>query len=162
MADAWAVPHADADDYFWWPSDPPYTSERPPADRVALMQQVFIPRRAWVLSGSMLGWGQSVVEGCDAVVFLTLNPTERMARLEARERVRRSQRPVDEGALETFLAWARRYDDPTFDGRSRRAHEEWLATVSCPVLRLDSAAPRDEVRDSVLARAPAAADRGRS
>lgn len=154
MADAWAVPHADADDYFWWPTDPPYTAMRPPADRVALMQQVFIPRKAWVLSGSMLGWGQSVVERCDAVVFLSLDSTERLARLELRERVRRGQRPVDEGALETFLAWARKYDDPSFDGRSRRAHEEWLATLTCPVLRLDSASPRDKMCDAVLTWAP--------
>jgi len=154
VADAWAVPHADADDYFWSPTDPPYTTKRPPSDRVMLMQQVFLPRAAWVLSGSMLSWGQSVVERCDGVVFLSLDSTERLARLELRERVRRDERPVDEGALAAFLAWARRYDDPDFDGRSRRVHEEWLATLTCPVLRLDSASPRDEVRDAVLAWAP--------
>jgi hypothetical protein len=69
VADAWAVPHADVDDYFWLPTDPPYVDQRPEAERLALMEQVFLPRDAWVLSGSMMGWGDSVVARCDAVVL---------------------------------------------------------------------------------------------
>jgi hypothetical protein len=155
VADHWAVPHADADDYFWVPSDPPYEQRRPEADRIALMEQVFVPREAWVLSGSMLGWGDAVVARCDAVVFLTLDPDERLRRIEARERLRRDDRDFDEGAWAAFLAWARAYDDPTFEGRSRVAHERWLATLTCPVLRLDSAAPPDVLRAAVLAWEPA-------
>jgi len=79
-------------------------------------QHLFTPRPVWVLSGSLLGWGDDVVASCDAVV----------------------------------LTWARGYDDPAFDGRSRAAHEAWLATLSVPVLRLDSARPRAELRDAVL------------
>ena len=87
---------------------------------------------------------------CDAVVFLTLDPSIRMARIEERERVRRSAGGVDEESLTTFLAWARGYDDPAFDGRSRLAHEKWLAERHHPVLRLDGAASREELRDRVL------------
>ncbi len=146
------MPHADADDYFWLPTDPPYLVKRLEADRVALMEQVFLPRTSWVLSGSMLGWGESVVGHLDAVVYLTLDATERMRRIEARERVRRSAGGVvDERALEEFLAWARGYDDPSFTGRSRARHEEWLTTLTCPVLRLDSSLSREELRDRVLA-----------
>ena len=64
LADTWAVPHADADDYFWLPTDPPYVDKRPEVDRLALMEQVFLPREGWVLSGSMLGWGDDVVGRC--------------------------------------------------------------------------------------------------
>ncbi|MHA3948913.1 P-loop NTPase family protein [Cellulomonas bogoriensis] len=156
VADSWAVPHADADDYFWLPTDPAYTAKRPASARVALMEQVFLPRRAWVLSGSMLGWGDPVVARCDAVVFLTLDPAERIRRLEERERVRRAGSPVEESAHEKFLAWARGYDDPSFGGRNLRAHEDWLATLRCPVLRLDSALSPHQLRDAVLAWAPPA------
>jgi hypothetical protein len=31
----------------------------------------------------MLGWGDGVVARCDAVVFLTLDPVERLRRIEA-------------------------------------------------------------------------------
>ena len=37
-----------------------------------------------------------------------------------------------------FLAWAAGYDDPDFTGRSIAVHEEWLTSLPCPVLRLDS------------------------
>ncbi|HXH78541.1 AAA family ATPase [Nocardioides sp.] len=154
VADAWAVPHADADDYFWVPTDPPYVDKRPDAERIALMEQVFLPREAWVVSGSMLGWGKSVVARCDAVVFLTLDPAERLRRIEARERVRRQGGPVDEAALSAFLAWARGYDDPSFTGRSRAAHEDWLTRLTCPVLRLDSSLSPEALRDEVLAWSP--------
>lgn len=154
VADHWSVPHADADDYFWLPTDPPYVDKRPEPDRVALMEQVFLPREAWVVSGSMLGWGDSVVARCDAVVFLTLDPDERMRRIEARERVRRAGGPVDEAALSAFLEWARGYDDPSFRGRSRAGHEEWLASLSVPVLRLDSGVAPGVLLDEVLAWIP--------
>lgn len=154
MADAWAVPHADADDYFWLPTDPPYVAKRPEADRLALMQQVFLPRDAWVVSGSMLGWGDTVVEKCDAVVFVTLDPAERMRRIGAREQVRRGAGPVDEESLSAFLAWARGYDDPSFKGRSRAGHEAWLARLTCPILRLDGSRPREALRDEVISWLP--------
>jgi hypothetical protein len=154
MADFWCVPHADADDYFWVPSSPPYVEKRAESDRLALMQHVFVPREAWVLSGSMIGWGDGVVAQCDAVVFLTLDPEERLRRLHARESIRREDQEVDAAAWDAFLDWARGYDDPTFDGRSRIGHEAWLESLSQPVLRLDSALTREELRDAVLAWEP--------
>jgi hypothetical protein len=154
VADAWAVPHGDADDYFWLPTDPPYVHQRPEVERLALMDQVFLPREAWVVSGSMLGWGDSVVARCEAVVFLTLDPAERLRRIEARENVRQSGGAVDEVALSAYLTWARGYDEPSFEGRSRAGHEEWLATLTCPILRLDSSRSREALRDDVLAWVP--------
>ena len=40
-----------------------------------------------------------------------------------------------------FLAWAERYDDPEFTGRSRALHERWLAQRYCRILRLDAELP---------------------
>ena len=156
LASYWSVPHADADDYFWVPSDPPYAERRADAERIALMQEVFVPREAWVLSGSMLGWGEDVVAQCDAVVFLRLDPDERLRRLHAREELRKEGRTFDPAAWEEFLTWASGYDDPDFTGRSLWAHQEWLAGVAKPVLTLDSAAAPDELRDAVLAWEPGA------
>jgi len=38
---------------------------------------------------------------------------------------------------EDFIEWASHYDDGTREGRSRARHEAWLATLRCPVVRLD-------------------------
>jgi adenylate kinase family enzyme len=150
LANHWSVPHADVDDYFWVPTDPPYVEKRAESDRLALMREVFVPREAWVLSGSMVGWGEAVIDECNAIVFLTLDPEERLRRLEAREVHRRAGRAFDREAWEAFLDWARGYDDPAFEGRSRVAHEKWLAGRDQPVLQLDSVADREELVEAVL------------
>lgn len=150
LADYWSVPHADADDYFWVPTVPPYIEKRPESARLALMRDVFVPREGWALPGSMVGWGESILVESDAVVFLTLEPRERLRRLEAREVHRRDGQEFDAAAWSDFLDWARGYDDPAFDGRSRVAHEEWLGQLDRPVLRLGSGISVIERRDAVL------------
>lgn len=145
LADAWAVPHADVDDYFWEPTEPPFVTKRDPESRLQLMHAVFLPRIAWVLSGSLTGWGDPVIPLFDSVIFVTLESSTRLHRLRQRERRRYGQRIEAGGdredAFADFLDWAAAYDDPTFDGRSLAAHERWLAMLPCPVLRLDGARP---------------------
>lgn len=34
LANEWSVPHADVDDYFWEPTEPPYTTKRGPRSRL--------------------------------------------------------------------------------------------------------------------------------
>ncbi|HWU46806.1 MAG TPA: hypothetical protein VN133_08630 [Humibacter sp.] len=150
LADYWSVPHADADDYFWMPTNPPFIEKRPEDERVALMREVFAPREAWVLSGSMVGWGESIVSECDAVIFLTLDSEERLRRLETRETHRRAGDGFDEIAWSDFMAWAGGYDDREFAGRSRLAHEVWLSQLDRPVLVLDSRRSVIDLRDDVL------------
>lgn len=152
LADAWSVPHADADDYYWLPTIPPFTQAREPAGRVPLMRELFVPRDAWVLSGSVLGWAEDVVAECDAVVLLTLEPGSRLGRLERRERAARAD--ADAERLHAFLEWAGRYDEPHFEGRSRAGHEAWLAGLTVPVLRLDSSAPVPELVERIQAWEP--------
>lgn len=154
VANRWAVPHADADDYFWIPSAPPYVAKRPPAERLRLMREIFLPRHAWVLSGSVMGWGDPLRAEFDAVVFLHLDQQDRLGRLRAREAVRYGDRVLPGGELhqahEEFLEWASGYDDPGFDGRSRVQHEAWLSTLACPVFRLDASRSRDKLVESTL------------
>jgi adenylate kinase family enzyme len=156
IANEWAVPHADADDYFWQPTSPPYRDKRAPSERISLMREVFLPRSAWVLSGSIMGWGEELIENIDAVVLLTLDPESRMSRLRAREKVRLRELAttggIDDAAHEEFLSWARGYDDPDFAGRNRRRHEQWLEMLSCPVLRLNSSLPADDLVHEVTSR----------
>lgn len=154
VANVWSVPHADTDDYFWEPTVPPFRLKRPKLERLQLMEAIFAARDAWVLSGSVEGWGDPLVDRFDGVVFLTLDSSIRMARLIARERVRygasfEAGGPRDQ-ALGDFLKWAASYDDPNFHGRSRKRHEEWLSKLPVPVLTLDSSQPLTVLLSSVL------------
>lgn len=141
LAQALAVPTHDTDDYYWLPTDPPYTAKRPVPDRLALMDALFLPRRAWVLSGSLAGWGDPLIPHFDRVVFLTVETETRIARLRDRESRRHGVETLETEGTKAFLAWAQSYDDPSFTGRSRAIHDAWLDALPCPVLRLDSSAP---------------------
>lgn len=155
VATRWAVPHADVDDYFWVPTTPPYTTKRDEAQRLRLLHEVFVGRDTWVLSGTLMAWGDALVESFDAVVFLTLDDGERMERLHAREVTRYGSRiepgGPQEAAHRDFMDWAAGYEDPDFDGRNRAIHEEWLAALPCPVLRLDSTRPVEELVAEIAA-----------
>ncbi len=144
----------DTDDFYWQPTDPPFQTPRPIADRLALMDQMFIPRADWVLSGSLHSWGAPVMAYVTHVVFLTLSQGARLARLRARERRRFGDRIAPGGDLDAghrgFLDWAMGYDDPGNQGRSRASHEAWLATLTQPVIRLDASPDPSTLADAAL------------
>jgi adenylate kinase family enzyme len=158
LASRWSVPHADADDYFWVPTATPYTVKRERPDRLRLMEELFLGRSAWVLSGSVITWGDPLVELFDAVVFLSVDNDVRLARLEERERTRYGAQIAPGAEREAdhreFMEWASGYEYSTFDGRSRLQHEAWLARLPCPVLRLDSSLAVAELVDRVAGWAP--------
>lgn len=43
-----------------------------------------------------------------------------------------------------FIQWARAYDTAGAEQRSLFVHEEWLKTITCPVVRLEGAMTTDE------------------
>lgn len=149
LADRWSVPHADTDDYFWEPTDPPYTVKRPETDRLRLMAEVFLPRRAWVLSGSVMGWGEPLLDHVDVLVFCSLAQDVRLERLRAREAVRYGDRIRAGGDLATaheeFVTWASGYEVADFPGRSRTLHEEWIQRHTGRVIRIDTDRPVAEL-----------------
>src|SRR5579872_5876160 len=85
LAQTLALPHHDSDDYFWLPTVPPYQTQRAAAERLRLMQEVFLPRADWVLSGSVTGWGDKLIPLFDLVVYMQAPRELRLQRLRARE-----------------------------------------------------------------------------
>ena len=159
LADALGLPHHDADDYFWLPTDPPYRLRRDVESRLRLMGEMFLERPAWVLSGSLDDWGASVVPLFDMVVFLQVPTGIRLQRLRDREVRRTSPAAIAPGGwrhqeTEDFLNWASHYDDGTRDGRNLPRHRAWLASLTCPVQRLEGTQPLAELVTKVLAALP--------
>jgi len=148
LAQRWSVPAHDTDDYFWEPGVPPYSTRRPIEERLHLMQRMFVPCRSWVLTGSLMGWGDPLIAHFDLVVFLYLAPEERLARLRTRETQRYGAAEIAPGGrrhskFSAFMEWAGNYDQPDFPGRSKARHLVWLDTLPCPVMHLDSSEPVD-------------------
>jgi adenylate kinase family enzyme len=150
IADALALPCHDSDDYFWLPTTPPYRIQRDRADRLRLMEEVFLPRADWVLSGSLTGWGDPLIPKFDLVVFVRTPREVRLARLRAREAIHFGADAVAPGGwrhddTEAFVDWASHYENGGREGRTLEKHLDWLASLPCAVLRLDGSRTLSEM-----------------
>jgi len=101
---------------------------------------------AWVLSGSLCGWGDPLIAEFDLVIFLAVPTEVRLTRLRAREVERYGQEAIAPGgprheAHVEFLRWAGRYDAGGLEMRSRALHDAWLSALPCPTLRLEGDRP---------------------
>ena len=128
LADTLAISHHDTDDYYWQPTSPPYRDKRAIADRLRLMRELFLDRVAWVLSGSLDGWGDPLIPLFDLVVFVPVPTEVRLQRLREREARRFGADAVAVGGWryrerEEFIEWASRYDDGAREGRNLKRHE---------------------------------------
>jgi len=141
-----ALPHHDSDDYFWLPTAPPYQTTRPAAERLRLMREMFLPRLDWVLSGTATGWGDELVSYFDLVVFVITSRELRLERLRAREAAHFGADAVAPGGwrhdeTDCFVEWASHYEAGDREGRSLAKDEAWLASLPCPMVRVDGSRP---------------------
>lgn len=96
LAHRLAVQHLDVDDFYWMPSNPPFTTKRAPEERVRLIRQ----RQGddgWVLTGSFDGWGDALIDEADLIVFVYAPTSVRLERLQAREKERFGDRIIPGG-----------------------------------------------------------------
>ncbi len=122
-----------------------------------MLETEFAEHDDWVLSGSLCGWGDSLIPLFTNVVFLYVPWEERLQRLEARELKRYGADAIAPGGVmhdvhTAFLEWASRYDDAGFEQRSYATHDRWLGGLSglCEVLRVEVAMDVDTLKSRVL------------
>jgi adenylate kinase family enzyme len=157
LAVALGAPFFDADDFYWVKTDPPYRTARPRDERRAALAAAVDGLPSWILSGSMMGWGDVVIPAIDLAVYLSVPADLRLARLRAREQAHFGARLAPGGDMHedhaAFMDWAARYEDGGLDVRSRASHARWLELLTCPVLRVDGDVTTDErvqrVREAV-------------
>lgn len=155
LADVTGAKQFDTDDFFWLPTEPPFVEKRPMPERLERLEAALDAADRWVLSGSALGWGEPLIPRFELVVFLHLPPDVRMARAFAREQARYGDRIAPGGDMHAqhleFMDWSRNYDTATDFSRNLHLHNRWLATLPCPVLRIEGAPGIDESLARVLA-----------
>ncbi len=154
------VPHLEADDYYWVPTDPPFTDKYPKEERWRRIRERLRGHDDWVLSGgSVYNWGEGLVPEFTLVVFLRLPAAERMARLRRREAERYGAALDSDSAAQEksrrFLEWAAGYDSGAEGTRTPERHRQWIRELHCPVLTLDTRASVADLADQVLAALPA-------
>lgn len=143
--------HLDSDDYFW---EQKFTKQSDKAERLAAIKRDLEQTGQWILSGAVCGWGDELRSYFDLVIFLWIPPKLRLERLKAREYERYGVDSLPGGSkfadMQVFLEWAALYDTAGVEVRSRTLHEQWMAELHCPVLRLMGDMTVDERVEAVL------------
>ncbi|MFD1176625.1 AAA family ATPase [Paenibacillus puldeungensis] len=134
-------PHFDTDNYFWLPTENPFTQKRNVSERFDLMRNDLVSHEKWILTGSLCGWGDIFIPYFDLVIFLWIPGEIRMERLKHREKERYGKE-IDVGGKRyeesiKFLDWASQYDNGGMEIRSKVSHEKWISELKCPVFRIE-------------------------
>lgn len=135
----------EADDYFWLPTSPPFSSKRDPQERLSLILRDLHDVPSAVIAGSIVDWGAELEDSMSTIVFLTVPAAVRVARLRQREQSLFGHTGPE------FLEWAAQYDEGRLSGRSRLKHERWLSQRTTPVLRIEGDISVEEASRRVLA-----------
>jgi len=105
----------DTDDYFWEPTDSPYTIKRAVPERLALMKRDVAEHENVVIFGSLVDWGDELIPLFTLAVRVETDTATRIERLRAREREHFGSR-IDPGGdmyenHKEFIEWAAAYDE---------------------------------------------------
>ncbi|MDR6195423.1 AAA family ATPase [Siphonobacter sp. SORGH_AS_0500] len=150
------IPHFDSDYYFWLPTTPPFLEKRNPDERMAMLNGDLAGLKSYILTGSVVSWGESMKSKFDLIIFLTIPPAIRLERLRRRELERYGEiiytNPERNKQHLDFMEWAAGYDQENFSGRSKIGQERWLAEVTCPVLRIEGDTTIEERMTQSLAK----------
>ena len=82
----------DTDDYFWMPTNPPYTIKRDIAQRLVLMKNDIAKWKKVVIAGSLVDWGDELIPLFTLVIRMETEAKVRIERLKKREEERFGKR----------------------------------------------------------------------
>jgi adenylate kinase family enzyme len=146
----------DSDDFFWEKTEPPFIAVKEKAKRRADLAAATRASPSWILSGSIVDWGDFLIPDIDLAVYLYLPPEIRLGRLRARERERFGDRIEEGGDMrgksQEFLAWAARYDTAGMEQRSRALHAEWIKKLDGRILKIEGDIELEERMERVKRR----------
>ncbi len=161
IAKEMGIVHFDTDDFYWAPSEVPFTVKRAINDRLTMFRSAIAKHPSWVLSGSLCSWGDPLVPLFTQVVFLHVPWDVRSQRLTHREQSRYGEEAIAPGGVmydvcREFIDWASRYDSAGLEQRSYASHNHWLGELPelCQVMRIEdpalSTAPIEEIAGAVI------------
>ncbi len=140
LADYLGCPHFEAEHFYHVPTDPPYHQQRNPQERLELIVEALEESESWVLSGSVMGWGEHPIFDFTHMIWILPPQDIRLKRLHDRELTKLGDRVLEGGdmyeAYLEFMNWVEGYERGNLDGKSLERHKAYLTQIICPVLRL--------------------------
>ncbi|MFA6236693.1 MAG: AAA family ATPase [Bacteriovorax sp.] len=141
LSQHYRIPSLDADDYYWKETNPPFQEANPIEARKILLKNAISSHSSWVVSGSLISWGDTIQNEFSCAIYLYVPMHERIQRIKNRERKRFGERIEVGGDMyeghSKFLEWAKQYDEGLLSGRSKPRHEAWMKTLKCPLLKIE-------------------------
>ena len=126
--------HLDVEDYCFYKTDVPYTTERPYKERNELMLADMIKYGSFVVSGDISSWSDDFLPVFDLAVLLKAPKDVRMKRIDERECARWGDRVQIGGDMYesklNFIKFAANRDVAELEQRADR--------YPCPVIEIDS------------------------
>jgi adenylate kinase family enzyme len=131
LAHVLGIKPLDADDFFWKKTPVPFSEKRPIEERLEKINQEIEGVEEWIISGSLCGWGDSLITHFTSVFFLWVPWEIREQRLHKRGELRHGKEALATGGVmhdihTAFIDWAGKYDSAGLEQRSRLAHEKWM------------------------------------
>jgi len=116
--------------------------------RVQLLEKAIADSAGFIMSGSICGWGDVFIPQLDLAVFVYTPTDIRLQRLQAREFKLFGERILENGDMHESFCWfidyAGTYDTGNPPDRCLKLHEQWIASLPCPVARTDGIMPVEE------------------
>jgi len=140
--------YLDIDDYLWcWNTAIPLTVVRPREERTRDLMDAIKKFPKFVIAGTIFS-DQNLFEPLlDLAVFISTPADVCAKRVHARECARWGKRVLPGGDMykvtrfhgdfDDYVANAQRYEAADASKFSRKLHEQWIADLPCPVLRVD-------------------------
>ena len=140
--------YLDIDDYLWYPdTEIPFTATRLPEERTYGLMNDIKKHPNFVISGTIFNDRQLFHPLLELAIFIS-TPAEICAeRVRTREYARWGKRVLPGGDMykttrfhgdaNDYIANAKRYETAEVSKFGRKLHEQWIAEMSCPVIRAD-------------------------
>lgn len=150
LSQALNIPWFDSDDIFWEATNPPFTCKRTVEKRQEILKEIDLQHDSWIISGSMLRWGDFLRDELDLIIYLYVDKDTRIQRLVTRERQRFGDRILPGNDMydnhRAFIKWAETYEDGDLDMRSKMSETAWIQEARCRVLKIEKEMPiADEI-----------------
>jgi len=133
--------HLDVDNYYLKKTTPPFQVKTPLVERNKNLKSDFNRFKNVAVSGSMVSWGKEWETAFDLAIFIRLKNSVRMERLKKREVERYGEKLLTDRKTKQnskeFLKWANQYENPSFNGRSLKIHNNWIELLNCKVLKIN-------------------------
>lgn len=155
LSERLSIKQIDVDHLTWDHTTRPYGKRLPRQVKISRLQAAIACEATTIVTGSLCGWGDKLIGGFDAGIFLYVPTSERLRRINLRQTENHGVEAIAVGGEyhndhEALMTWAGLYDYSAPNMRSYAQHRQWMRKRSYPILTLRGVAPPQLVADVAL------------